>query len=347
MDLVLRVVDGPSDGGWRGLEARFDASGGLIGRAETARLSLPDTSRTVSRFHAHVSCSGDTFYLEEMGSRNAAVINGKALKAGAKQALRPGDKVKIGHFLLAVDFDDPDFPATQVIDRRLLRLEAGADDDSTHLVVREGGAYAQSSNTELMDSFLDGAGIHLSGVDGLKPDFMKTLGLMLRALVGGMHRLSSQRMRFRDEPLADKSDPKARRVDPIRAAAEEARLLTTLLKPGSTGSDQPHTRVQEMVEELIARIAAMHTAVDIALEQTEATLSPSAVEERLQASLFLDELLPMRRKARLWELYERTHAGKAEGKGDARGTGARQVFNHAFTRAYEAEMSRLRRGESA
>lgn len=346
MDLLLRVVEGPSDGTWRGLEARFDASGGLIGRAETARLSLPDTSRTVSRFHAHVSCSGDTFFLEEMGSRNAAAINGKALKAGAKQALRPGDKVKIGHFLLAVDFDDPDFPATQIIDRRALRLEARTDDESTHLIVREGGGHGAASNTGLMDAFLDGAGIQLKGVEGLKPDFMRTVGLMLRALVSGMHRLSSQRLRFRDEPSGNRGDPNGRHIDPIRAGAEEARLLTNLLKPGSIGSDQPHTRVQEMVEDLVARIAAMHAAVDTALEQTEATLSPAAVEQRLRASLFLDELLPMRRKARLWDLYLRTHAGNAEGKSESRGSGARQVFNHAFTRAYEAEMSRLRRGES-
>src|SRR5271165_2655711 len=127
MELLLKVVDGPSDGSWRGLKARFDASGGLIGRAETARLSLPDSSRTVSRFHAHVSCSGEEFFLEEMGSRNAAMINGRALKAGTKELLRPGDEVRVGRFLLAVEFDDPDFPATQVIDRPLQQLEQDED----------------------------------------------------------------------------------------------------------------------------------------------------------------------------------------------------------------------------
>jgi len=346
MDLLLKVVDGPSDGSWRGLEARFDASGGLIGRAETARLSLPDTSRTVSRFHAHVSFSDDTFFLEEMGSRNAAAINGKALTAGSKQALRPGDKVKIGHFMLAVDFDDPDFPATQVIDRRALRLEAAEDDQSTRIAVREGGARSgpSGSRAELLEAFVDAAGIQLDGSAELQPEFMRTLGLVLRALVGGMHRLSSQRMRFRDEPSAAKADPKARRSDPIRTAAEEARLLENLLKPGATGSDRPQTRVQEMVDDLTARMGAMHAAVEAAVEQAEAKLAPSAVEERLETSLFLDELLPMRRKARLWDLYERTYAGKADGKGEARASGVRQVFSHAFTRVFEAEMSRLRRG---
>jgi predicted component of type VI protein secretion system len=358
MDLILKVIEGPSSADWRGLEARFDASGGLIGRAETARLSLPDPSRTVSRFHAHISCSGDTFFLEEMGSRNAASINGKALKAGSKEALRPGDKVRIGHFTLAVDFDDPDFPATQVIDRRSLQMALGEDDDSTRIAVREATtsrAVNSNLNTGLLEAFEEGAGVQLEMPIGLRPEFMRLLGQLLRALVGGVSHLNSQRMRLRDEPSDQKAQARARHIDPIRAAAEETRLLTTLFKPGAFGSDTPQTRVQEMIDDLAARIAALRAAVDAAVEQAEARLSPSAVEARLERSLVLDELMPMRRKARLWDLYRRVHgsaaAGSAEGEPDGasgtrtgRAPGVRELFNQAFTRAYETEVARLRRG---
>src|SRR6267378_2513528 len=189
MDLILKVVEGPNGAEWRGLQARFDASGGLIGRAETARLSLPDSTRTVSRFHAHVSCSGETYFLEEMGSRNTATVNGKAVKAGSKEALRPGDKVRIGHFTLAVDFDDPDFPATQVMERRSLRLEAGEDEDSTRIAVREATtsrAVNSNLNTELLEAFQDGAGVQVEMPIGLRPEFMRLLGQLLRTLVGGI-----------------------------------------------------------------------------------------------------------------------------------------------------------------
>jgi FHA domain-containing protein len=187
---------------------------------------------------------------------------------------------------------------------------------------------------------------------------MRSLGVIVRTLVGAIHRLTSQRMRLRDEPAADKANAAARHVDPIRAAAEETRLVTALLKPGGTGSDPPQTRVQEMVDELVARIAALRTAVDAAVEQTEARLAPSAVEARLGASLFLDELLPMRRKARLWDLYRRIHDSSAaarskggpeggSGAGNGRAADAasniRELFNQAFTRAYDAELARLRR----
>ena len=359
MDLILKVIDGPSTGGWEGLEARFDAAGGLIGRAETARLSLPDSSRTVSRFHAHISYSGDTFFLEEMGSRNAASINGKALQGGSKEALRPGDKVRIGHFTLAVDFDDPDFPATQVIDRRALMAALADDDDSTQVAVREVTSLLLGhSNAELLNAFQDGAGIQLDGSVHLRPEFMRTLGQLLRALVGGVHHVGSQRMRLRDEPSDRNAQAHARHIDPIRAAAEGTRLLTVLLKPGAIGSDKPHIRVQEMIDDVTARIAAMRMAVDAAVEQTEARLSPSAMEARLERSLFLDELLPVRRKARLWDLYRRTHESviasssdaPADGKSQAQpgggtggASGVREIFNQAFTKAYEAEAARFRR----
>jgi predicted component of type VI protein secretion system len=358
MDLILKVVEGPSSADWRGLGARFDASGGLIGRAETARLSLPDTTRTVSRFHAHVSCSGDTFFLEEMGSRNAASVNGKALKAGNKEALRPGDKVRIGHFTLAVYFDDPEFAATQVIDHRSVRAALAEDGDSTVAVRHATSLRDDASSTELLEAFKHGAGIDVELPIGRRAEFMRSLGKLMRTLVGGLHYLSSQRMRLRDDPSDRSSHPQARHIDPIRAAAEETRLLTTLLKPGATGSDKPQTRVQETIEDLAARIAALRMAVDAALGEAEARLSPAAMESRLGRSLVLDELLPMRRKARLWDLYRRTYGAAAVGTTDGRSDvesasqsrikanrspGVREVFNQAFTRAYETEVARLRR----
>lgn len=359
MELLLKVVDGPSDGSWRGLKARFDASGGLIGRAETARLSLPDSSRTVSRFHAHVSCSGEEFFLEEMGSRNAATINGKALKAGTKELLRPGDEVRIGRFLLAVEFDDPDFPATQVVDRPLQQLEQDEDNQPTRIVFRDGtGSGAPKSKEErLLGAFQEGAGVQLDLPAGLRPEFMRTVGQVLRALVAGVRSLTSEREPLQGESASDKRRARLRRADPIRTAADDARWLSTLLTSGEDDAGAPHGQVQEMLDDLAARLAAMRAAANAAVEQTESSLSPAALEGRLEASLFLDELLPMRRKARLWDLYRRTHgsASTARAQDDAGGgsngkqgepsaaaSGVRELFNHAFAQAYEAEVSRLR-----
>jgi hypothetical protein len=185
---------------------------------------------------------------------------------------------------------------------------------------------------------------------------------MLRTLPGGPKRLTNQRVRLRYETTPDKARPQSRQLDPVRQAAEESRLIAALLEPPLPGAPPVLARVQELLEDLAAQVAAMRTAVNAAVEQTEAKLAPSAVEERLEGSLFLDELLPMRRKARLWDLYRHTHGSGAEradgsngksadgksadGKSVGRAAaklGVREESNRAFSRAYEAEVARLRK----
>jgi len=356
VDLILKVIEGPADAEWQGLAARFDPTGGLIGRAESARLSLPDPSRTVSRFHAQITCNGDTYFLEEMGSRNAALVNGKAVTAGGKEPLRAGDRVKIGRFTLAVDFGEHEFAAAEVADRYSLEAEVGLD-ESTRIVTREElGRQFPASDLDLLEAFQEGAGIDLDPQAAAGPEFMKMAGQLLRTLLGGVHLLSTQRMRLRDEPPDRKGQ--SRQIDPVRAAAEETRLLKALITPGAIGTDTPQTRVREMVDDLAARIAAMRTAVDATVEQAEARLSPAAVEAKLERSLLVDEFVPMRRKAKLWDLYRRMHraaggssnAANADKENGDSGGGSdavvRRIFNHTFTRAYEQEAARLRKSRS-
>jgi type VI secretion system FHA domain protein len=104
--LALKVISRPDESDTTPLAAYFDASGGLIGRAETARLLLPDPKRMVSRFHAHVSYHDGAYYLEDMGSTNPASVNGQPLASGQKVPLKAGDRIRIGHYTIACDLED-------------------------------------------------------------------------------------------------------------------------------------------------------------------------------------------------------------------------------------------------
>jgi len=64
----------------------------LIGRTSAAGVRLEDP--TVSRLHARVERREDGIYVEDLGSRNGTLLNGKPL--GREARLDPGDRVRVG-----------------------------------------------------------------------------------------------------------------------------------------------------------------------------------------------------------------------------------------------------------
>lgn len=62
-----------------------------IGRSTDCDISLPD--RQVSRFHARVSWRGDTYQVEDLGSKNGTHVNGQEVREPA--LLQDGDELQI------------------------------------------------------------------------------------------------------------------------------------------------------------------------------------------------------------------------------------------------------------
>ncbi len=83
------------------LSAQFDELGGTIGRADTNQLVLPDPDRAISRVHAQVVYRNGGFSIVDRGS-NPILVNGEPVGSGRQVAIRGGDQVQIGGFLLEV-----------------------------------------------------------------------------------------------------------------------------------------------------------------------------------------------------------------------------------------------------
>ena len=83
------------------LAAQFDETGGSIGRSDSNLLVLPDPERSISRVHAQVVFRGGAYAIVDRGS-NPVLVNGRAVGNGSEAALRPGDEVQIGGYLLRV-----------------------------------------------------------------------------------------------------------------------------------------------------------------------------------------------------------------------------------------------------
>ena len=90
------VVDGP------GTRHELTTGRNVIGRGTEADIRLPDTG--VSRKHVDVVLDGGTAFVEDLGSTNGTLVNGRRI---SRQALADGDVIRIGHSVLVYRQDGP------------------------------------------------------------------------------------------------------------------------------------------------------------------------------------------------------------------------------------------------
>jgi methylglyoxal synthase len=73
----------------------------IIGRSPDSDLVLDNPD--VSRVHAKFTFSAGNYYFWDLGSRNGSVINGKVAEKNERYALKDGDIITIGDYLLMVE----------------------------------------------------------------------------------------------------------------------------------------------------------------------------------------------------------------------------------------------------
>jgi hypothetical protein len=74
-------------------------AGGVIGRSRDCEIVLEDTG--VSRHHAAVRPSGEGWTIEDLGSTNGVLLNGRELRG--EQALQAGDRLQLGSTEIAFE----------------------------------------------------------------------------------------------------------------------------------------------------------------------------------------------------------------------------------------------------
>ncbi|MDP1660364.1 MAG: ATP-binding protein [Phycisphaerales bacterium] len=93
--LVLTVIQGPDKG--RTFELP-DNEPQMIGRSSE---SLPLSDGTVSRRHAELTPDKGEWYLRDLGSQNATLVNGVRIEPNARVKLKPGDQIRAGMTLFS------------------------------------------------------------------------------------------------------------------------------------------------------------------------------------------------------------------------------------------------------
>lgn len=105
MTLTITVVSQNDETLGEALQARFDATGGTIGRGAGSTLLLPDPTRQISRTHALIELRDGAYTLTSQGSVTPVIVNTNTLANGQSARIRHGDEIVIGGYRMRVEGD--------------------------------------------------------------------------------------------------------------------------------------------------------------------------------------------------------------------------------------------------
>jgi FHA domain-containing protein len=189
----------------------------------------------------------------------------------------------------------------------------------------------------LWAAFCEGAGVNIRLPQGLTPELMKVLGQVLHHSVDGTIKLVAVRAAAKQELKADVTTIQARNNNPLKFSPDAGAAIEQLLQPPMRGFMMGPTAVTDVMDDLlghaIGTMAGMRAALTGVLDRFE----PSKLEGKLSTHSVLDSVLPMNRRAKLWELYLQHYKRIRDDAQDD----FHDLFGKAFIDAYEDQLDRL------
>lgn len=190
----------------------------------------------------------------------------------------------------------------------------------------------------LWAALCQGAEIQMPLPPGAAEERMRELGRILRSAVDGTLRLMAVRASTKHELRADVTVIQARGNNPLKFSPDAKTGLEYLLQPAMRGfldgSAAMDDAMQDLVGHSIGTVAGMRAAIGGMLDR----FGPEQLEAKLSGKSVLDSVLPINRKAKLWDLYLQHHdAIREEAQEDFH-----NLFGKAFLAAYEQQVAQLR-----
>lgn len=350
--LTIRVLTYQGTAPKEDLSYDFDVSGGTLGRAPGNQLALPDPEKHISRIHARIVCRDGRFYVVDQGSANRTQLNGRLLDAESEELLNGGDLMTLGEYVLGVsEFLGSGRKAKPEAAVPPPETPPPAESDSFSMFdqVLEGDtgikppAVAPTEPADaLVRGLLRGLGqpeLNLAqGQNGIDEAAMERLGMLLKESVEGVLRLLTARFMAKFEAGAEVTVMAGRDNNPLKFSPDAASALQILLGPLGQGFLAPDKAIRGAFDDLLSHLQGSEAGLKAALDGVVSSFNPIKIEERLSEKSMLDNLLPMNRRARLWDLFtERYQEFSKEAETDFR-----VLFDRAYLRAYEEAVEKCR-----
>lgn len=191
----------------------------------------------------------------------------------------------------------------------------------------------------LWSAFCEGVGIRMDLQQGLTPQQMQLIGQVLREAIDGSLRLMSVRATTKQELRAQVTTIRSRNNNPLKFAPDAQLAAQQLLQPPLRGFMAGPAAMQDAMHDLVGHSIGTMAGMRAALAGVLERFAPRSLEAKLSARSMLDSLLPMNRKARLWDLYlQHFESIRSDAHDDFH-----TLFGKAFVAAYEDELDRLPR----
>lgn len=200
-------------------------------------------------------------------------------------------------------------------------------------------AAASSQDAEaLWAAFCDGAGVQLPLPAGAGPERMRQIGMIMRSAVEGTLQLMAVRASTKHELRAAVTMIQQRSNNPLKFSPDAGSGIEQLVQPPMRGFLDGPAAMDDAMHDLVGHSIGTVAGMRAAIEGMLGRFDPAELEAKLAGGSMLDSLLPMNRRARLWDLYLQHHSAiREEAQEDFH-----NLFGKAFLAAYEQQIERLK-----
>ena len=208
---------------------------------------------------------------------------------------------------------------------------------------KDGAAERAAGNNEMLTALYSGLGMAIPAATEHSTQRMHLIGVLLRESLAGTLGLLAARTIAKRELGAGATMLQTRGNNPLKFSPNVDAALTHLLGPPLRGFIGPRDAVHDAFGDLRAHQVAVLAGMRAALEAVLERFDPVALEARLAPKGMWDHLLPVNRRAKLWEQFGDQYAEilrEVEDDFDS-------LFGKAFLQAYEAQLAELARAPNA
>ncbi|HEU0201523.1 MAG TPA: type VI secretion system-associated FHA domain protein TagH [Burkholderiaceae bacterium] len=192
---------------------------------------------------------------------------------------------------------------------------------------------------KLLRALLEGTGVgELPRMPSLTPELMRVYGELLRIATEGTLQLLIARALTKREVHAEATMIAARENNPLKFSPSVEVALQHLLAPAGRGFMSPPRALKDAYNDLRSHQVGVMAGMQAALSGVLARFNPAELERRLTQKTVLESVLPMQRKARLWDLFTTLYNDISQEAEEDFHT----LFGKAFVTAYEAQIEKLR-----